>query len=104
MGHQEKAKKVLWVSALAFIPIAAILFFIPEFLARFAALGIEAGCCAIFPVIQGKEFAAWEAAHAAAKPSSGWKAIGWGFAGLLLFLVLAVSVFTALAVIFPGRV
>ena len=103
MGHQEKAKKVLWSSALAFVPLTIILFFIPELLSRVIGLGIEAAFCAIFPVIQGREFAEWEATHAEAVPNSGWRAIGWGLLGLLLFLVIVFPVLIILTMIFPAR-
>jgi hypothetical protein len=103
MGYQEKAWKVLWCTGLAFVPIAVIVSFTPPLLSRVLALGIEAAGCMIFPVIQGREFGAWEATHTGTMPSSGWKAIGWGLIGLLLFLVIVFPVVMVLAMIFPGR-
>jgi len=101
MGHPQKARKILWISALAFAAISVILFFIPAVLGRFAGFGVEAGACMIYPVLQGREFAGWEAAHPGIAPSSGWWAIGWGILGLFVFLAILFPVLFALALLFP---
>jgi hypothetical protein len=42
--------------------------------------------------IQNQEFMQWEAAHKDVVPPSGWKALGWGFAGLAAFFAIAIAI------------
>lgn len=67
---------------------AFVLFFIPEILSRIAALAAEAIFYVTFQKIQEREFAEWQTANASLSPSNGWKAIAWGFAGLVVFIAI----------------
>ena len=104
MGHQKRAKRVLWVTACALVAVAAILFFIPDFLARIVGIGVEGAFCVAFYLVQDREFREWEAAHKDTTPSNGWSALGWGIVGILLFLAIVFAVFMVLAMVFPGHV
>ena len=102
MGYEQIAKKVM---ILAFGVTAAevgILLLIPEFLSRFVALGAHVVFLLIFPVLMEKEFSQWQATHPNAMPSNGWKAIGWGLVGIVLFFVIAVLVFLGLSALLPN--
>jgi hypothetical protein len=90
MGYQEKAGKVLRYILLVSVGLAFILALIPEGLGRIVGIGLEIGFYAVFPKIIYKEFAEWETAHPEIEPSSGWRAIGWGFLGILLYFVAIV--------------
>jgi hypothetical protein len=90
MGHSQKAKKVLWITVLAAIVIAIILLLIPVRLSRLVALGLEAVWYFGFPKIQDQEFRQWQANHPDVPPSSGWKALGWAFAGMAMFFAIAI--------------
>jgi uncharacterized membrane protein len=95
MRHPEKARKGVTLALLAMVVLALILFFTPEALARVVGFGAEAAFYVMFHRFQEREFAEWQAANATSQPSNGWKAIGWGFAGLFLALLI----FFALAVV-----
>ncbi len=92
MGHSQKAKKILWITMLGAIAIAPILFLIPPARGRLFGLALEGVWYFVFPKIQDQEFNQWQAAHADLAPSSGWKALGWGFVGIAVFFVIAVLV------------
>jgi disulfide bond formation protein DsbB len=92
MGRPEKAKKVIIITSLAAAGLALVLAVTPDALSRIIGLGAEAAFYFIFPRIQDQEFAEWEAANTASVPSSGWKAIGWGFIGVVLFILIVVVV------------
>lgn len=99
MGHPQKAKKVFWITLLAAIVAATILFLIPDALGRLVALGMEGVWFVAFPRIQDREFAQWQGAHSDVTPSNGWKALGWGFLGLLMFFVVLIVVGTFLSAV-----
>jgi hypothetical protein len=90
MGYAQKAKKVLWVTLLGSAVAATILILIPDALGRPVGLGLEGVWFVIFPKIQNQEFTQWQAAHPDVTPSSGWKAIGWGFLGVAVFFLIGV--------------
>ncbi len=104
MGYQERANRVLWVTACSLVAVAAILFFIPNSLVRIVGIGVEGAFCVAFYLVQDREFREWEATHMGTTPSNGWRALGWGIVGILLFLVIAFAVFMVLAMVFPGHV
>jgi hypothetical protein len=91
LGHAEKGKKILLFTLLASVPIAVVLMLTPSALSRFVGIGIEAGAFAIFSKIQDREFAEWQSAHPELTPTSGWKALGWGLLGLIMFVVIVVG-------------
>jgi len=72
--------------------VATILILIPDAPGRLVGIGLEGGWFFVFPKIQDQEFTQWEAMHPDIKPSSGWKALGWGIAGLAVFVVIAIAV------------
>jgi hypothetical protein len=90
MGHSQKAKKVLWITVLATIVIAIILILTPLRLGRLVGLGLEGVWYFVFPKIQDQEFRQWQAMHPDVLPSSGWKALGWAFLGIVMFFVIAI--------------
>jgi hypothetical protein len=99
MRHPEKARKVTTIAVLAATLVALVLMLIPESLTRVVGLGAEAAFYVIFPKIQESEFAAWQMANATILPSSGWKAIGWGVMGLILFVLIAIAVVFGLSML-----
>ncbi|HEY2168150.1 MAG TPA: hypothetical protein VGJ30_00880 [Candidatus Angelobacter sp.] len=103
MGYQERAKKVMLLALGAAAVEAAILFFIPEGLARLVGFGAEIAFLLVFPVFMEGQFTEWQAAHPDASPCSGWSAIGWGLVGTVLFLVIAFLVFLGLSPLLPDQ-
>jgi hypothetical protein len=103
MGYPEKAQKVRLLTLCGSVALLTIFFFIPDAWSRPLGLGTEAAFFAIFPLIQDKEFEAWEAANKDRSPSSGWNAIGYGFLGLLLYFLVGVVLFVLLGMMLPGH-
>ena len=105
MGHTQKAKKVMWISLLAAVVVAAIILLIPDALERPVGLAIEAAWYFIFPKVQDREFSQWLATHNDISPSNGWKAMGWGFLGIVMLFAIAVALSILLGAIgiFPTR-
>ena len=103
MGYQERARKVMLLALGLAVADATILFFVPDAFSRLVGLAAEIGFRLIFPAFMEKEFAEWEATHASVMPCNGWKAIGWGLVGMVLFLLIVFVVFLGLSVLFPGR-
>lgn len=96
MRHPEKASKVFSVAVFGSLALAVVLFFVPDPFARFVGLGAEYVFYHIFKDLQEGEFAEWQAANASVQPTNGWLAVGWGFLGLLLSLVVFFVVFVIL--------
>jgi hypothetical protein len=92
MGHPQKAKKVMWISLLIGTVTAAVLILIPDAFGRLVGLGLEVVWYVVFPKIQDREFDQWVATHNVVAPSNGWKAMGWGFLGLVLFFVIFIAI------------
>jgi hypothetical protein len=92
MGYSQKAKRVLWITVLGATAVATILILIPRAPGRLIGLGLEGVWYFVFPKIQDREFRQWEATHPDVVPSSGWKALGWGFAGFAAFLAIAIAI------------
>ncbi len=92
MGYSQKAKRVLWITVLGATAVATILILIPRAPGRLIGLGLEGVWYFVFPKIQDQEFRQWEATHPDVVPSSGWKALGWGFAGFAAFLAIAIAI------------
>ncbi len=96
MGHADKAKRTLVSTFLLAIPASVILIRTPDPFGKFAGLAIEFACLLIFPPLQEAAFADWQTAHQGVSPSNGWRSIGWGILGVLLFFALIVAVAVAL--------
>jgi hypothetical protein len=92
MGHGQKAKKVLWFTLLGAAVAASILILIPVAFGRPVGLGLEVIWYFVFSEIQDQEFTEWQAVHPDVRPSSGWKALGWGFAGLATFVAIFIAI------------
>jgi disulfide bond formation protein DsbB len=92
MGHREKAKKVILIALLASAGFAALVILIPEALGRLVGLGAEAAFYFLFSGLQDREFDEWQAAHQEVVPTNGWRALGWGFIGVIVFLVFLLAV------------
>ena len=73
------------------ILMATILILEPAAQVRLFVLCLEGVFYFVFPKIQDQEFREWEAAHPDIVPSSGWKALGWGFAGLAAFFAIVIA-------------
>jgi hypothetical protein len=102
MGYPLRAKRIfLWTLAAAAV-LAAVIVLTPAIFGRLIGLGTDIAFYLIFPPLQEKEFAEWHAAHPDMQPSNGWKALGWGFAGTLLFLVVFFLVAIPLTLVFPS--
>jgi hypothetical protein len=99
MGHPQKAKKVIWITLLTATLAATVLIMIPDALGRLVGLGMEVVWYIVFPKIQDQEFRQWEATHNDVIPSNGWKALGWGFLGLAMFLVVGVAMAVLLSAV-----
>jgi hypothetical protein len=91
MGHSQKAKKLFWVTMLSATLMATILILEPPAQVRIFVLCLEGVCYFVFPKMQGQEFRQWEATHPDIAPSSWWKALGWGLAGLAAFFAIALA-------------
>jgi len=98
MRHPEKAKRVFLWTLLAATLLAVVLLVTSDGLGRVIGLASEAIFYFVFPRIQNHEFEEWEEAHPDLPPSNGWKALGWGVLGLVLFLVIAI----VLALLIPS--
>lgn len=96
MGHPEQASKAFSIASFGAIALAIVLFFIPDPFARIAALGAEYVFYHIFKDLQNAPFAEWQVANASIQPTNGWLAIGWGFLGLVLSLIVFFIVFVVL--------
>src|SRR5712664_2261037 len=91
MGHSEKAKKLFWVTMLGATLMATIVILEPAAQVRLFVLCLEVVFYFVFPKIQDQEFRQWEATHPEIMPSSGWKALGWGFAGVGAFFAIVIA-------------
>ncbi len=70
--------------------VATILILIPVAPGHLVGLALEGVWYFVFSKIQDQEFGQWEATHNGVMPSSGWKALGWGFVGLAVFVAIIV--------------
>ena len=96
MERPEQASKAFTVALLGSHGLAIVLFFVPDPFSRFVGLGAEFVFYHIFKDLQKGEFAEWQAANASIQPTNGWLAIGWGFVGLVLSLIVFLAVFFVL--------
>jgi hypothetical protein len=96
MGHPEQASKACTVALFGSLGLAIVLFFVPDPFARLVGLGAEFLFYHVFKDLQEDEFTEWQAANASIQPTNGWLAIGWGFLGLVLSLIVFFLVFIVL--------
>ncbi len=87
----------------AAVALSVVLYFVPDAAARLVGLCAEIAFLLFFPVYMEGDFNKWQEANPAATPANGWIAIGWGFVGIAMFIVVAVVVSLALAFLLPGR-
>jgi len=99
MRCPEKARKAITLALLGAVALALVLSFTPEVLGRIIGLGAEAAFYVTFQRFQEREFADWQAANTTVQPSSGLRAVGWGFVGLILLLVIFITLFVVLSVL-----
>jgi hypothetical protein len=102
MGHPLRAKRIFLWTLLAAAILAVVLMLTPDLLGRALGLATEIAFYLILPSLQDREFAEWQAAHSGIQPSNGWKALRWGFAGLLLVLFVFFLVAFTIALVFPS--
>jgi hypothetical protein len=102
MGFPLRSKRILLWTLLAAVVLAVVLILIPDALGRVVGLAAEILFYLIYPRLQEAEFAQWQNGHPGMQPSSGWGALGWGFAGLLLFVVVGFLTVFLLMILFPS--
>ena len=102
MGLPLKAKRVLLWTLLAAAVLAAILQATPDIYGRAVGFGAEISFYLFYPRLQEAEYAAWQSAHADIEPSNGWRAMGWGIVGLVLFLAIFIAVAIPMSILFPS--
>ena len=98
MRHPEQAGKALSVALFGALGLAIVLFFVPDPFAKLLNLAAEYAFYRIFKDLQEDAFAEWQAANASTQPTNGWLAVGWGFLGLALFVVVFLVVVVVLGV------
>jgi hypothetical protein len=103
-GHPVKAKRIFLWTLLATAVLGAILILLPDLLGRLAGLAAEIAFYCVYPPLQENEFNEWQAEHPEVPPSNGWKALGWGLLGIVLFLLVCFLVSLPIALIFPNAV
>jgi len=101
-GYPVKARRVLLWTLLAAVVLAVVLVLTPDLLGRAIGLAADIAFFKVYASIQEKEFADWQSANPGIEPQNGWKALGWGVAGLVLFIVIIILVELALSMIFPS--
>lgn len=100
-GHPLRARQVLrWTIAVAAV-MSLVLILLPDGLGRLFGFVAEITFYSVYPKLQKDEFAIWQTANPGVEPSNGWKALGWGFLGLLLFFVVGLLILIPLATFFP---
>ena len=100
-GHPVRARQVLrWTIAVAAV-MSLVLILLPDGLGRLFGFVAEITFYSVYPKLQKDEFAIWQTANPGVEPSNGWKALGWGFLGLLLFFVVGLLILIPLATFFP---
>jgi hypothetical protein len=92
MKLPEKARTVASFSLLAAFVEAALLIITPDPFPRVIGLLTEAACYGAFKSVQSQDFEAWRAENPDLSATSGWKAVGWGLLGLILFLLILLMV------------
>jgi len=97
MGQPEKASKVRSYTFLVAIIVVIVIMLIPDVLGHIVGLGLEVASLMVFPRIQDASFAEWQRVNSGIEPANGWKAIGWGFLGLIIFVAIAALVGIAMA-------
>jgi FtsH-binding integral membrane protein len=100
-GYPLRARQVLrWTIAVAAV-MSLVLILLPDGLGRLFGFVAEITFYSVYPKLQKDEFAIWQTANPGVEPSNGWKALGWGFLGLLLFFVVGLLILIPLATFFP---
>jgi hypothetical protein len=101
-GHPLRARQVLrWTIAVAAV-MSLVLILLPNGLGRLFGFVAEITFYSVYPKLQKDEFAIWQTANPGVEPSNGWKALGWGFLGAILFVVIAILIAIPLGILFPG--
>jgi hypothetical protein len=103
-GYPLKARRVLRWTLLGAAALMIVFMLIPDILGRAVGLGAEIAFYMIYPGLQAKEFDEWQSAHPDIEPLNGWKALGWGFAGLALLILIGLVEVVALSLLFPSLV
>ena len=102
IGHPLRARQVLrWTIAVAAV-MSLVLILLPNGLGRLFGFVAEITFYTVYPKLQNDEFAIWQTANPGVEPSNGWKALGWGFLGAILFFVVAILIAIPLGIFFPG--
>jgi hypothetical protein len=101
-GYPVKAKRVFFWTLVGAAALAVVFLLIPDVLGRVVGLAAEIAFYQVYPRLQEKEFGEWQAAHPNIEPLNGWKAIGWGFTGLILFVGVLIVVAYPLSLLLPS--
>lgn len=101
-GHPLRARQILrWTIAVA-AALALVIILLPDALGRLFGLIAEITFYSVYPRLQDDEFATWQNANPGIQPANGWGALGWGFLGAALFVVVAILISIPLMVLFPS--
>jgi hypothetical protein len=102
MGYPLRSKKILGWTILATTILATVLLLIPSGFGRIVGLAAEITFYKIYPRVQEREFGDWQSLHPELQLSNGWTALGWGSAGLAMFLVISFLMTFPLMLLFPS--
>jgi hypothetical protein len=102
-GYPVKASKVLLWTLVVAAGLAVVLLLTPDLPGRVIAFAAEFTFYKVYASIQEKEFADWQTANPSVEPQNGWKALGWGFAGLALFVLIIIGVAIPLSMVLPSE-
>jgi FtsH-binding integral membrane protein len=100
-GHPLRARQILRLTVAVAAVMAIIFSLLPDGLGRLFGFIAEVTFYSVYPKLQENEFAIWQTANPDIEPSNGWKALVWGFLGLLLFLVVAILIMIPLGLLLP---
>jgi hypothetical protein len=101
-GYPLKANRVFLWTLLATVLLAMALLLIPDALGRVIGFALEVASYKVYAALQQNEFDVWQAAHPDTQPRNGWNAVGLGFVGLALFVVMMIAVAVPLSMVFPS--
>jgi hypothetical protein len=101
-GHPLRAREILRWTLLVAAVLAVAFILLPDGLGRIVGFAAEIAFYTVYPKLQDDEFAVWQQANPGIEPSNGWGAVGWGFLGLVLFVVVTILVGIPLMILFPS--
>ncbi|MGL1935588.1 MAG: hypothetical protein OCD01_11225 [Fibrobacterales bacterium] len=93
MGHRDKGYKIFSATMIISFLIIAFLIYLPDDVPEFYGRIFQALVSVLFPMLQTSEFKLWLNEDTLGNsPRNGWSALGWGFLGMIAFIIMAYSV------------